>query len=148
MSFNVQIIAILVNLTLLAIILFLLYKRRLREEYSLIWLGGVFSLLGLSIFRGVLISAASILGISYAPSLLFAVSGLFLLMIMLSFAVSITNLVRRSRDLAQRLALLEWYINQLQVERGVKKDGERKSIIENAEPDQALLDIKKPEMYQ
>jgi hypothetical protein len=140
LSLKIQILAILVNLALLAIIFFLLYKRQLREEYSLIWLLGVFTLLVLSIFRGFLIQIANFLGISYAPSLLFAVSGIFLLMIMLSFAVSITSLVRRNRDLAQRIALLEWYIKQNQLEVGEEFQEESTLVMESVDLDQENLD--------
>ena len=140
MSSKIQILAILVNLALLAIIFILLYKRQLREEYSLIWLLGVFTLLVLSIFRGLLIQIANFLGISYAPSLLFAVSGIFLLMIMLSFAVSITSLVRRNRDLAQRIALLEWHIKQNQLEVREEFQEESTLVMESVDLDQENLD--------
>lgn len=136
MSLKTQILAILVNIALLAIIIYLLYKRRLREEYSLIWLVGVFTLLILSIFRGLLIQIANILGIDYAPSLLFAVSGLFLLMIMISFAVSITSLVRKNRDLAQRIALLEWHMKQNGLEVGKELQRENQPIEKSADLDQ------------
>ena len=115
MQFKTQLLAVLISLTLLTVILLLVYKRRLREEYSLLWLLGASVLLGLSIFRGVLTGVAGFLGIDYAPSLLFAVSALFGLIIMLSHAVVITSLVRRNRDLAQKMALLEWHIDQLEL---------------------------------
>ena len=112
----------------------------------MIWLLGVFILLGLSIFKGVLSRIADILGVSYAPSLLFAFSALFLLMIMLSFAVSITSLVRRNRDLAQRLALLEWYVKQLQRENRSEDRRNTSPANEEPDPDQAFLEIKDEEV--
>ena len=149
MPTKVQILAILINIILLAIILYMLYKRHIREGYSLIWLLGVFTLLGLSIFRGMLTRAADFLGIGYAPTLLFAVSLVFMITIMLSFAASITNLVRKNRDLAQEMALLKWYIQQLRLESLAKKYEEPQSTIETIEsedPEQAVLSIKEQEV--
>ena len=116
MQLKVQLLAVLISLTLLAVILLLVYKRRLREEYSLLWLLGASTLLGLSIFRGLLTRVANFLGVDYPPSLLFSVSALFGLIIMLSHALIITTLVRRNRDLAQKVALLEWHIEQIKLE--------------------------------
>jgi Mn2+/Fe2+ NRAMP family transporter len=124
----------------------MLYKRHLREGYSLIWLLGVFTLLVLSVFRGLLTRMADFLGISYAPSLLFAVSLIFITMIMLSFAVSITNLVRRNRDLAQKLALLEWYIQQLSLGSKTKGPVEHKLTLEDEHFNDVLTAIKDSEV--
>ena len=116
MQLVVQIAVIIFNLALLSFILILLFKRHLREEFSLIWLLGILVVLWLSISKGALARIAEFLGVSYPPSILFALTGLFFILILLSFAVSITSLVRNNRDLAQRIALLEWHIKQIQGE--------------------------------
>jgi hypothetical protein len=133
MEHRTQLLGIFISLLFLAVVLLLVYKRRLREEYSLLWLLGLVVLLGLSIFRGILAGAAGMLGIGYAPSLLFTVSALFGLIIMLSHAVVITTLVCRNRDLAQKIALLEWHVDQLELggsltgaDGGVNKEKSRK----------------------
>ncbi len=95
-------------MSLLIITLELVRKSRLREEYSLLWLVGAAVVFLLSVFRKSLTALARLLGIVYAPSLLFAIGFLFTLVILISQSVVISALASKNRDLAQRLAILEW----------------------------------------
>lgn len=139
MQLRVQILAILTSLAILTIILVLVYKRRLREEYSLLWLLAAITLLVLSLFRGALTRVAGFLQVSYAPSLLFAVSAVLGLMIMLSHAVAITTLVRRNRDIAQKLAVLEWRLEQLRAGTGEEPDREGEPVMKSDRKEQVLI---------
>jgi NO-binding membrane sensor protein with MHYT domain len=67
---RVQVVAIVVSVVLLMVVLELVRRRKLVEEYSLIWIIGSLAILGLSIWRGVLDLAARQLGVFYPPSLL------------------------------------------------------------------------------
>jgi hypothetical protein len=102
----------------------------------------------LSLFRGVLTGIAGFLGIAYAPSLLFALSGLFAIMIILSQAVAITTLARRNRDLAQKIALLEWHLEHIQEEIKNKSLNDRELIDKNTSEKQALLDVSDTGVHQ
>jgi len=108
---------------MLVVVLRLIYQRRLREEYSLLWLLAASSILGLSVFEGLLTKVARFLQIGYAPSLLFAMGELFALLILLSQAVAISSLAGKNRDLAQKVAILEWHLEQLGA--GKKEEADR-----------------------
>lgn len=145
MQLKVQILAILISLAILSIILVLVYRRRLREEYSLLWLLAGSTLLGLSLFGGVVTRVASFLQITYTPSLLFAVGALFGLTIMLSHAVAITTMARRNRDQAQKLAILEWHLDQLRAEVYKKAAGDNEPLKRGDRNERVLIASQEPE---
>ncbi len=84
----------------------LIRRGRLKERYSLLWLFASGILLVLSSSRTMLESISRMLGIFYAPSFLFLLAFLFLLLITLHFSVVISGLSDRNRRLTQELALL------------------------------------------
>src|SRR4029079_5209155 len=67
MSPGVQLAAIVVSAALLAIVLELVRRRVLTEEYSFLWIVFSLALLGLSIWRNILHAMARWLGIFYPP---------------------------------------------------------------------------------
>lgn len=133
MHFRVQIVAILTSLAMLIVIVRLVYHRQVREEYALLWLLAGGTILGLSVFGGTLTRVAAFIGIGYAPSLLFAVGGLFFLLIVLSQTVAISSLARKNHDLAQKVAILEWHLGRVRVGRGQEAD-EKSDALTNSEP--------------
>lgn len=90
----------------LLLVLELVRRRHLREEYALLWLATGVVLLLLSLSRPLLDTLASLTGIFYPPSALFLVALLFVLTILLHFSVVLTRLSQQNRELAQQLALL------------------------------------------
>lgn len=90
----------------LLLVLELVRRRHLREEYALLWLATGVVLLLLSLSRPLLDTLASVTGIFYPPSALFLVALLFVLTILLHFSVVLTRLSQQNRELAQQLALL------------------------------------------
>jgi hypothetical protein len=105
--FRVSIVAALVSFALLLVVLELIRSRRLRERYALLWLLTAVVLLTLSLWRGGLDTIAGLAGISYAPSALFAVAGVFGVAVLLHYSTVISRLSDENAILAQRLALLE-----------------------------------------
>jgi hypothetical protein len=101
-----KILAVVGSVALLAVVVELIRRGRLKERYSLLWLlaGGI--LLFLSLSRGVLDSIASLLGIFYPPSFLFLLAFFFLLLITLHFSIVISGLTEKNKKLAQEIALL------------------------------------------
>lgn len=81
-------------------------RGQLKERYSLLWLFASALLLILSLSRSTLDYMAHILGIYYAPSFLFLIAFLFLLLITLHFSVVISGLHEKNKRLAQEIALL------------------------------------------
>ena len=105
--FRVSVVAALASLFLLLVVFELIRQRRLRERYALLWLlaGGV--MLGLSVWRSGVDTIAGFVGIHYAPSALFALASLFIVVLLLHFSTVISRLSDENALLAQRLALLE-----------------------------------------
>jgi len=104
---RIQVFMIVVAIVFLVSVLELIRRRRLKEEYSILWLvaGGV--VLILSIIRPLLEDIAALLGIYYAPSALFLVGGLLAMVLGLHFTTVISKLTDQNRILAQKLALLD-----------------------------------------
>jgi len=107
----------------LLFVLELVRQRRLREEYSLLWLATAVVLIVLSISRPLLDVLANAIGIFYPPSALFLVAMLFVLLILLHFSTVITRLDQENKDTAQQIALLRHELEQLRRASAGEKGG-------------------------
>ena len=104
---RVTVLSIVVSATLLLYILEMVRRRRLREEYSILWLFGSVVILVLSLKQSWLISIALAVGIAYPPSFLFLVGILFIMLILIHFSIAISKLHQMHKKMAQELALLK-----------------------------------------
>jgi len=111
---QVQSVSIAGSLVLLLVILELIRKGKLAEEYSLLWIATGVVLFVLSVWRGILDLFARLVGIYYPPSALFLVGFVFVLLLILHFSVIVSRLSRRNRELAQTVALLGRKIEELE----------------------------------
>ena len=116
---GVSIAAAIASLGLLIAVLELVRRRRLREKYALLWILTAIVLLVLSVWRGAVSSIATALGVSYGPTVLFAVGALFVLVVLLHYSTVISALTDRTVVLAQKVASLEQRIDDL--ERGSRR---------------------------
>ena len=96
----------------LVFVLELVRQRRLREEYSLLWLATGVVVLVLSLSRPLLDILAGAIGIFYPPSALFLVALLFILAILMHFSIVITRLTQENKEIAQQIALLRYELSQ------------------------------------
>jgi hypothetical protein len=111
---GVSIAAAIASLVLLVAVLELVRRRRLREKYALLWILTAIVLLVLSVWRGAVTSIATALGVSYGPTVLFAVGALFVLVVLLHYSTVISALTDRTVVLAQKVASLEQRIDELE----------------------------------
>lgn len=112
-----------IALTLLVVVFELIRRHRLQERYALLWIATGLVLLVLSVWRGAIDTLADIVGIAYAPALLFAVATVFAIVMLLHYSTVISRLVTRNTELAQAVALLEERLRRLEgTSRG---DGDR-----------------------
>jgi hypothetical protein len=116
METRIQLLAIVASGILLLIVLELVRRRRLLERYALLWLLSGVVLLILSTFRGLLEDAARVIGVEYPPSALFFIAFAFVLLLLLHFSVAVSRLADQSKVLAQRLALLEKRVRDVEAE--------------------------------
>jgi hypothetical protein len=114
MLFKTQIIVGVLSVSLLLITLELIRKKRLREEYAILWLftGGVVLLF--SLWPEFLLSQffVRITGIFYLSTVVL-IAFFFLLLIVFHFSVVISKLTGQNKDLAQRYALLELELKEV-----------------------------------
>lgn len=114
---RIQITAILVSLGLLLVVLELVRRHKLVEEYSLVWIIGSIGLLALSVWRGVLDTAARQLGVFYPPSLLLMGVVLLVFVGLLTFSVILSRQRRQIERLTEEAAVLGAEIRELRSER-------------------------------
>jgi hypothetical protein len=99
-------------LSVVLIILVLTSVRRahIRVEYSVSWLLASVALFGLSLNPSILNLAASLFGIDYGPVVLLLIAGAVFLLVFFRLSVIISKLKDDNIALAQRLAIVEYYL--------------------------------------
>ena len=110
---RVQLVAIAVSVVLLAVVLELVRRRKLVEEYSLLWILGSFAILALSIWRGMLDLAARQLGVFYPPSLLLLLVIVIVFVTLLWFSVVLSRQRKQIDRLMEETAILGAEIRDL-----------------------------------
>lgn len=111
---RVQVVAIAVSIVLLMVVLELVRRRKLVEEYSLLWILGSLAILGLSIWRGLLDIAARELGVFYPPSLLLMLLVVSVFVALLWFSVVLSRQRQQIDRLVEETAILGAEIRDLQ----------------------------------
>jgi hypothetical protein len=105
-STNLRIIAIAGSLALLIFIVELVRRRRLKEEYSVLWVATAVVLLLLAAWGGLLRELTHLIGAISQASTLYFFGLLFVVFVLLHFSVRVSNLERRVVVLLQEIALL------------------------------------------
>lgn len=111
---RVMIFGLIASVAALILVIELVRRRKLREDYSLLWLATAVVLIVLSLSRPLLDRLAELLGIiTYPPAALFLVAIVFMLAILLHFSTVLTRLARENKELAQQMSLLRWELTEL-----------------------------------
>ena len=109
----VQLVSIVVSAALLVTIIELVRRRRLSDEYSLIWIVCAVALFALSLWRNLLDVAAAALGVHYPPAVLLLVLTFFVVIVSLYFSVVVSRHRQDIERLVEELALLEEQVRRL-----------------------------------
>jgi hypothetical protein len=109
----VQLVSIVVSAGLLVTIIELVRRRRLSEEYSLIWIVCAVALFALSLWRNLLDLAASALGVHYPPAVLLLVLTFFVVIVSLYFSVVVSRHRQDIEKLVEEVALLDEQVRRL-----------------------------------
>jgi hypothetical protein len=104
---RIQILSIIGSVFFLMHIGRLILKGKLREEYAVIWASCTGVLLILSFWRSGLERLAALLGVFYAPSLIFLAALFGVTLFLVHLTVVATRLEHQNKRLAQELALLK-----------------------------------------
>jgi hypothetical protein len=136
LSLNIQTtqyIAIFVSISLFMYIFYLVRKKKIKEEYSLLWLSSSLVFIVFSIWRHGLEFFAKLMGIAYPPAALFLILMLAIFLILIEFSINISKLSEKNKILAQELALLKAELESLKAGKQ-SKNSVRSDDLENIKP--------------
>jgi hypothetical protein len=128
MDARLQIVAIVGALGLLVLVLELVRRRALMERYALLWLASSLVILVLAVWSDALTVLARQLGILSAPNALFFVALGFVLFLLLHFSAAMSRLTDQSKVLAQRQAILEQRLSEVERERALARGEEPRQL--------------------
>jgi hypothetical protein len=111
---RMQALAILAAVVLLVIVLEMVRRRRLMERYALLWMFSALVILALAVWQGALNRLAELMGIYSAPNALFFIAVGFVLLLLLHFSAAMSRLSDQSKVLAQRQAILEQRLREVE----------------------------------
>jgi predicted membrane channel-forming protein YqfA (hemolysin III family) len=107
MPFRQQIFAILISIGIFVIIIELVRKRKLREEYSWLWLLTGLILFILAAWHDLLLAITYFIGAALATSTLFFFGLVFLILINIYYSIKISTITNQMKDLAQEIGILK-----------------------------------------
>jgi hypothetical protein len=125
MSVTLYISTIVFSLFFVLAVVELVRRGKLREQYSLLWLGFGLILLVLSASKRLLGILANWFGVYYAPSLLFLFGLLFAFALILHITVVISRQTDRVIRLTQELAITQHRLAELEKELSRQKQEEQ-----------------------
>jgi hypothetical protein len=104
---RLKMFVILVGLTIFLGIIELVRRRKLREEYSFIWLMIGFVFVLIAVESDILNYLSKIVGITLPVNMLFFLALIFVMLLCLYFSLRISALTTQVKNLAQQFALLQ-----------------------------------------
>jgi hypothetical protein len=111
-----MLVAILLATVMLLVVIELVRKRKLREEYAFLWIGTAILLMVLALWTDVLEWIRVLLRAQTQASPLFFGAILFLMLVALQFSVRLTKLTFRNKALGQEVSLLRKEVQDLRDE--------------------------------
>ena len=117
---RVQVVALIVSVSLLVVVLELVRRRKLTEEYSFLWILCSVALVTLSIRRDVLDAAAHWLGVFYPPMVLLMLLIVMVFVASLCFSVIVSRQRQQIERLIEETAILS---AELREERAARASG-------------------------
>lgn len=112
--FKMQYIAIFGSVVLLIFILNLIRRKRIKEEYSLLWLLLSIVFLVFSVWREGLDFISRLMGVAYPPAALFLILLMAIFMILIQFSIIISKQAENNKNLTQEHGLLKFDHENLQ----------------------------------
>lgn len=113
MTVHQKIFAMLVALAVFSVIIDLVRKRRLREEYSVLWLGTSVVMFVLVFRYEWLVALTALIGAGLPTTTLFLGAIIFLMLLSVQFCIKISRLTDQVKNLSQENALVKLEIENL-----------------------------------
>jgi len=113
MPLQQQIFALVVSALVFVIVIDMVRKRRLREEYSVLWLLTSLLMFVLVLRYEWLVSLTDLIGAGLPTTTLFLFSIIFLMLLSVQFCIMISKLTNHMKNLSQENALMRQEIERL-----------------------------------
>jgi hypothetical protein len=115
-----KIAAIALALLVLIVVVDLVRKRKLREEYSFLWIGTAVLLMVMALWTDVLVWFQRLLDADKPESALWFGAFVFLMLVVLQYSIRLSKMAFREKAIVQRIALLEKEVDDLRKQLGAK----------------------------
>ena len=122
-----RIVAIVLAISILLIVIELVRQRKLREEYSVLWIVTALGLLVLALNYRILVWITELIGATFPPTALLFFGILFLMLLSLQFSIRLSRLTYRLRSLSQKMAILEEELRSGRQVSGRQSSGRQRS---------------------
>src|SRR5207247_6140785 len=114
---RIEIVALIVSIVLLIVVLELVRRRKLTEEYSFLWILSSLLLLALSVRREILHAVARWLGVYYPPIVLVMLLIVMVFVASLCFSVIVSRQRQQIERMIEETAILSAEIRELRGQR-------------------------------
>jgi len=111
-----KIFALVVSVLVFVIVVDMVRKRRLREEYSVLWLATSVVMFVLVLRYEWLVSLTRLIGATTSTTTLFLFALIFLMLLAVQFCIKISRLTDQVKNLSQENALMKLEIENLALE--------------------------------
>jgi hypothetical protein len=150
MTDRVQVVAVVGSVLLLLLVLELVRRRRLAEEYSALWIVSALVLIGISLRRDALDFAARLLGVYYPPAVLVLMLVAIISMASLCFSVILSRQQRQIDRLIEENAIMAAELRELRWDQDSRKQSSHEGPADRYSDNRLLHDrigaVAAPEM--
>jgi hypothetical protein len=116
MLLHQKIFAVVASILIMAVVVELVRRRKLQEEYSWLWLLTGAVIVALVIWYDLLVALTQLIGAIAPTTTLFIFGLLFLMLISLHYSIQISTLSHQVKELGQQLTLLRGQVEDREKE--------------------------------
>ena len=113
MPIQQQIFSLLISVFIFVVVVDMVRKRRLREEYSVLWLATSVIMFVLVLRYEWLVSLTALIGAGLPTTTLFLCAIIFLMLLSVQFCIKISKLTDQVKNLSQENALMKLELENL-----------------------------------
>lgn len=118
MTLRIQILGLVAAVVVMVFIMDLVRGRKLREEYSILWIVAGALMIVVAFWKEALFAISKFLGVYNANSLLFFLGFIFVLIYLVHLSVKVSLLTENSKEYSQHIGLLEAELGEMRKELG------------------------------
>ena len=112
-----QLVAVVLALAMFVFAFDLVRRRKMKEEYSLLWISVTAAMAVLALWPGLLFRIRDLIGALNANTVIFLFGLGFLTVVSVHYSIKLSELTDRNKDLAQAVAILSMEVETLRQER-------------------------------